>query len=143
MLYHITEIVITGSGKTYTMEALEQRIARDIFPAAEVLSARFLATHNTHGGQNTTEPNTIGTTKSIFKITVTFLELLGKKATDLLAVARMENDDTQDESVSDEAPKEVPIIENKVILALRFLIAFPNKADIGPFEAWRGPTSAP
>ncbi|KAI0087128.1 P-loop containing nucleoside triphosphate hydrolase protein [Irpex rosettiformis] len=59
----------TGSGKTYTMEALEYRVARDLFVAAEAIGTQLLTAE--HG-------------VDIFEFNVTFLELLGKRASDLL-----------------------------------------------------------
>ncbi|KAK0225394.1 P-loop containing nucleoside triphosphate hydrolase protein [Armillaria fumosa] len=59
----------TSSGKTYTMEGIESRIARDLFDAARVVGNRLSY------GQNEAD---------FFEFSVTFLELLGKHATDLV-----------------------------------------------------------
>ncbi|KAK0475560.1 P-loop containing nucleoside triphosphate hydrolase protein [Armillaria novae-zelandiae] len=59
----------TSSGKTYTMEGIESRIARDLFDAARIVGNRLSY------GQNETD---------FFEFSVTFLELLGKHATDLV-----------------------------------------------------------
>ena len=91
----------TGAGKTYTMEALEKSIARDIFGVAEQLSARFLASHGT-SDEPATNP------KNVFELSVSFLELLGKRASDLV---------DEPESVDEEGNqvrKEVAVHENKV-----------------------------
>ncbi|CAK5265801.1 unnamed protein product [Mycena citricolor] len=64
----------TGSGKTHTMEGLEHRIARDLFEEARVLGKRLA---EAHAGEVPDE---------IFEFRVTFLELLGKRASDLLEV---------------------------------------------------------
>ncbi|KZT41875.1 P-loop containing nucleoside triphosphate hydrolase protein [Sistotremastrum suecicum HHB10207 ss-3] len=77
----------TGAGKTYTMESLEHLIARDLFPATEKTSARLLdstqdARKNEDGATN------------IFEFSVTFLELLGKTAYDLLEQGYNPDDDT-------------------------------------------------
>ncbi|EJD50162.1 P-loop containing nucleoside triphosphate hydrolase protein [Auricularia subglabra TFB-10046 SS5] len=61
----------TSTGKTYTIEALEHRIARDLFPLAERLGDTFKQAH----GDKSDAP--------VFEFTVTFLELLGKIAVDL------------------------------------------------------------
>ncbi|PBK95319.1 P-loop containing nucleoside triphosphate hydrolase protein [Armillaria gallica] len=59
----------TSSGKTYTMEGIESRIARDLFDAARVVGNRLSY------GQNEAD---------FFEFSVTFLELQGKHATDLV-----------------------------------------------------------
>lgn len=75
----------TGSGKTYTMEALEHRIARDLFVAARTIGARLLraeqAAHRSSGSVDV--PEQVKST-DVFEFSVTFLELLGKRAVDLL-----------------------------------------------------------
>jgi kinesin family protein 2/24 len=66
----------TGSGKTYTMESVEHRVARDLFDQAKVVGKRLLLAQ---GGDPATAE-----TGDIFEFNVTFLELLGKHASDLL-----------------------------------------------------------
>ncbi|KAJ7122056.1 P-loop containing nucleoside triphosphate hydrolase protein [Mycena crocata] len=66
----------TGSGKTYTMESIEHRVARDLFEQARVVGKRLLEAQR---GDSGTAP-----TGDIFEFSVTFLELLGKHASDLL-----------------------------------------------------------
>ncbi|KAJ7467033.1 P-loop containing nucleoside triphosphate hydrolase protein [Mycena latifolia] len=66
----------TGSGKTYTMESVEHRVARDLFDQARVVGKRLLLAQN--GDHASAE------TGDIFEFSVTFLELLGKHASDLL-----------------------------------------------------------
>ncbi|KAF7327984.1 Kinesin-like protein [Mycena kentingensis (nom. inval.)] len=87
----------TGSGKTFTMESIEQRIARDIFAKAASIGERLLKSASEEK-QQTTRP------EDVFAFNVTFLELLGKRASDLLEVVEDEN----------KARKEVPIREDKV-----------------------------
>lgn len=87
------------------MEALEQYIARDIFPATEALSTRLLASQSRKSNAAHLPDATHTRSKCVFEISVTFLELLGKKATDLLQVAA---------GNGDVVAKEVPIMENKV-----------------------------
>ena len=87
------------------MEALEHRIARDLFPASEAASTRFRASQ----GEEVEAPDAAtAATRSIFEITATFLELLGKRATDLIAPP--EGQDDEGEVIR----KEVHIHENKV-----------------------------
>ncbi|KAF7305736.1 Kinesin-like protein [Mycena chlorophos] len=71
----------TGTGKTFTMESIEHRVARDLFNTARTVGKRFI---QAHGTDNTTSPEL--ETGDIFEFRVTFLELLGKHASDLLAV---------------------------------------------------------
>ncbi|KAJ7213033.1 P-loop containing nucleoside triphosphate hydrolase protein [Mycena pura] len=66
----------TGSGKTYTMESIEHRVARDLFDCARVAGKRFLQ------AQDSQHPS--AGTGDIFEFSVTFLELMGKHASDLL-----------------------------------------------------------
>ena len=93
------------------MEAIEHRVARDIFPAAEALSARFLAS------ESVTPPASseakAENQKNIFEFTVTFLELLGKTASDLTDSAEQGRDDE-----GTIIRKEVQVMENKVINTL-------------------------
>ncbi|EPQ55331.1 P-loop containing nucleoside triphosphate hydrolase protein [Gloeophyllum trabeum ATCC 11539] len=84
----------TGSGKTFTMEGLEHRIARDLFRVAEVMGKRFA---EAEGAED----------QDIFEFGVTFLELLGKHASDL--VEQPEGVDAKGEPIR----KEVPIQEDK------------------------------
>lgn len=93
----------TGAGKTHTMEALEARIAHAIFPAAEALSERFLASQ----GVNSLPQDERGE-KNIFELSVSFLELLGKRAADLIDVP--EGEDAEGNALR----KEVAVHENKV-----------------------------
>ncbi|KAJ7803795.1 P-loop containing nucleoside triphosphate hydrolase protein [Mycena olivaceomarginata] len=67
----------TGSGKTYTMESVEHRIARDLFDQARIVGKRLLLAQ---GGDVPTGAES----GDIFEFNVTFLELLGKHASDLL-----------------------------------------------------------
>ncbi|KAJ7646606.1 P-loop containing nucleoside triphosphate hydrolase protein [Roridomyces roridus] len=66
----------TGSGKTYTMESVEHRVARDLFERARIMGKKFIASQ---GGDHPAAE-----TGDIFEFGVTFLELLGKSASDLL-----------------------------------------------------------
>ncbi|KAJ7252109.1 P-loop containing nucleoside triphosphate hydrolase protein [Mycena haematopus] len=66
----------TGSGKTFTMESVEHRVARDLFDRAQVVGKRLLLAQ---GGDAAAAEN-----GDIFEFSVTFLELLGKHASDLL-----------------------------------------------------------
>ncbi|KAJ7289191.1 P-loop containing nucleoside triphosphate hydrolase protein [Mycena rebaudengoi] len=75
----------TGSGKTHTMEGIEHRVARDIFDHAQAMGKRMLLAQDGEGAN--------AETGDIFEFGVTFLELLGKRASDLLEST--ENVDTQ------------------------------------------------
>lgn len=86
----------TGSGKTFTMEGLEERIARDIFSAAHTAATRLLALEANHDAEQDAA--------DMFEISVSFLELLGKRATDLVEQGDSENP----------VRKEVAINEDKV-----------------------------
>jgi kinesin family protein 2/24 len=66
----------TGSGKTYTMESVEHRVARDLFDQARIVGKRLLLAQE--GDRASADPG------DIFEFSVTFLELLGKHASDLL-----------------------------------------------------------
>lgn len=90
----------TGSGKTYTMESLEHCVARDLFDRARLVGQRLLAAQ----GRVSDTPDA----SSIFEISATFLELLGKRASDLLETP--EAIDAQGNPVR----AEVPIREDKV-----------------------------
>ena len=102
----------TGSGKTYTMEGLETRVARDLFVVADHLAARLSDSDSdgAKGGEEEEEGKKEGkkidleegkteqnletgsekanlkkaTHHDVFQFSVTFLELLGKRAVDLL-----------------------------------------------------------
>lgn len=96
------------------MEALEQCIARDIFYAAEALSARLLESQGkapSHDAKVVVEeashaddPPVKG--NNVFELTVTFLELLGKHAYDLV--------DSVGDDEGNVVRKLVNIHENKV-----------------------------
>lgn len=99
----------TGSGKTYTMEALEYRIARDLFVIAERIGKSFVDaerradTAGQEAGHGASGAN-------IFEFSVTFLELLGKRAVDLLEPVDGLVLDNQGNPIR----KEIPIHEDKV-----------------------------
>ncbi|KAF7377815.1 Kinesin-like protein [Mycena sanguinolenta] len=65
----------TRSGKTFTMEGIEHRVARDLFEHARVIGKRFLLAQ---------DGDSVAQTGDIFEFEVTCLELLGKHASDLL-----------------------------------------------------------
>lgn len=80
------------------MEGLEHRIARDLFDTAKSTGKRLLSSEksgDSDGGD-------------VFKVSVTFLELLGKYATDLVEPG------TEVDSQGNPVRKEVPIREDKV-----------------------------
>jgi kinesin family member 2/24 len=88
----------TSSGKTFTMEGLEHRIARDLFDTAKSTGKRLLSSQKSSDADGS----------DIFKVSVTFLELLGKYATDLVEPG------TAIDAQSPPVRKEVPIREDKV-----------------------------
>jgi kinesin family protein 2/24 len=91
----------TGSGKTFTMEGLEHCIARDLFDIAKATGRRLLFSEKSG---NVDDIDGSG----VFEFSVTFLELLGKYATDL--VEQSGEVDEQGNPVR----HEVPIREDKV-----------------------------
>ncbi|KAJ7708965.1 P-loop containing nucleoside triphosphate hydrolase protein [Mycena rosella] len=66
----------TGSGKTYTMESVEHRMARDLFDQARTVGKRLLLAQE--GAAASASPG------DIFEFSVTFLELLGRRTSNLL-----------------------------------------------------------
>lgn len=94
----------TGSGKTFTMESLEHRIARDLFDHARAVGERLLLAQ----GRTVDASNAAG----VFEISATFLELMGKRASDLLEAT--ETVDAQGNPLR----AEVPIREDNVRLGL-------------------------
>ncbi|KAJ6507403.1 P-loop containing nucleoside triphosphate hydrolase protein [Mycena vitilis] len=90
----------TGSGKTYTMESVEHRVARDLFDQARVVGKRLLLAQ---GGDH---PN--AETGEIFEFSVTFLELLGKHASDLLEAT------TEVDAQGNPVRTEISVREDKV-----------------------------
>ncbi|KAJ7104233.1 P-loop containing nucleoside triphosphate hydrolase protein [Mycena belliarum] len=66
----------TGSGKTFTMESVEHRVARDLFDQARILGKRLLLAQDAS--------HLKADTGDIFEFSVTFLELVGNRASDLL-----------------------------------------------------------
>ncbi|KAI0684847.1 P-loop containing nucleoside triphosphate hydrolase protein [Cytidiella melzeri] len=69
----------TGTGKTHTMEALEYRIARDLFVAAKKVGEELLEAERKAASGLPLDCET-----DVFGFSVTFLELLGKRVVDLL-----------------------------------------------------------
>lgn len=80
----------TGSGKTFTMEGLEYRVARDLFATAERVAARMSRLSAApQDAEDTAAASEVSDTPAakcgdVFEFSVTFLELLGKHAVDLL-----------------------------------------------------------
>lgn len=105
----------TGAGKTYTIEALEHRISRDLFVAAKQVGAQLLrAEEQAQARSEATEDkekNTMPTDPAdVFEFKVTFLELLGKRAVDLLEPV----EGLALDAAGNPIRKEVPIHEDKV-----------------------------
>ncbi|KAI0821454.1 P-loop containing nucleoside triphosphate hydrolase protein [Irpex lacteus] len=104
----------TGTGKTYTMEALEYRIARDLFVAAkkigeDLLQAERKAALDTELTEDAEKSDKAVGDGGVFEFSVTFLELLGKRVVDLLEpVEGLPLDE-----VGNPVRKEVPINEDK------------------------------
>lgn len=67
----------TGTGKTFSMEGIESRVARDLFETARTMRSNFLLKENGSIPDNEEDDN-------VFEFSVTFLELLGKHASDLV-----------------------------------------------------------
>lgn len=105
----------TGTGKTYTMEALEYRIARDLFIAAkkigeDLLQAERKAALDTESTEDAEKSDEAVGDGGVFEFGVTFLELLGKRVVDLLEPVEGLPVDEQGNPIR----KEVPINEDKV-----------------------------
>lgn len=71
----------TGSGKTFTMEGLEHRIARDLFDVANRIGGNLLELEKDESSTAGIQPHK---GSDMFEFSVTFLELLGKQASDLV-----------------------------------------------------------
>lgn len=82
------------------MEGLEHRIARDLFKAAHTAGQRLLS--SVEGARGVNE----GT--GVFELSVSFLELLGKSATDLVA------ENTGTDVHGNPVRREIAIREDKV-----------------------------
>lgn len=82
------------------MEGLEHRIARDLFEAAHTAGQRLLS--SVEGARGVNE----GT--GVFELSVSFLELLGKSATDLVA------ENTGTDVHGNPVRREIAIREDKV-----------------------------
>lgn len=92
------------------MESLEHSIARDLFPAADSFAAKFYSSSS----EDLDAPEFLQGT-DVFEFHVTFLELLGKNARDLVGVPLPKDGEGEDDT--DEVPKEfknVDIVEDKV-----------------------------
>jgi kinesin family protein 2/24 len=96
----------TASGKTYTMEGIEHRVARDLFEHARVVGARWLLAQGDAPHADANENNVEG----VFEFNATFVELLGRRASDLL-----EEPESFD-AHGNPARKEIPVREDKVSL---------------------------
>lgn len=103
----------TGSGKTFTMEGVEYRVARDLFTTAERVATRMSRLSATQQDvEETAEAAETPAVKcgEVFEFAVTFLELLGKHAVDLLEPGEGLPVDTYGNPIR----KEVVINEDKV-----------------------------
>ncbi|KAF8318970.1 P-loop containing nucleoside triphosphate hydrolase protein [Clavulina sp. PMI_390] len=85
----------TGSGKTHTMEAIEGFVAHDLFSTARTVAAKLL---ELKGGPDSLPEGV--PKENPFEFRVTFLEMLGKTASDLVHGER-------------DVPKRVEITEKK------------------------------
>ncbi|KAF7798862.1 hypothetical protein EIP86_010089 [Pleurotus ostreatoroseus] len=74
----------TGSGKTFTMEGLEYRVARDLFATADRVAARLAKLSADEQKPAGSSEAAAAKCNDVFEFSVTFLELLGKRAVDLL-----------------------------------------------------------
>ncbi|PCH35714.1 nucleoside triphosphate hydrolase protein [Wolfiporia cocos MD-104 SS10] len=100
----------TGAGKTYTMEALEHRIARDLFSVAKTIGRQMRESEKRGAASEADQvASDTNSEEEIFEFSATFLELLGKRAVDLLEPADGLPVDAQGNPIR----KEVPIQEDK------------------------------
>ncbi|KAJ7587026.1 P-loop containing nucleoside triphosphate hydrolase protein [Mycena floridula] len=67
----------TGSGKTYSMLGIESCVARDLFDIAQAVGKKLLSKERGEAIDNEEAAN-------VFEFSVTFLEILGRRVTDLL-----------------------------------------------------------
>lgn len=86
------------------MEGLEHRIARDLFKAAHTAGQRLLS--SVEGARGVKPKPNDGT--GVFELSVSFLELLGKSATDLVA------ENTGTDVHGNPVRREIAIREDKV-----------------------------
>lgn len=106
----------TGSGKTFTMEGVEYRVARDLFTTAERVATRMSRLSATQQDvEETAVESKAAETPAVkcgevFEFSVTFLELLGKHAVDLLEPG----DGLPVDTYGNPIRKEVVINEDKV-----------------------------
>jgi kinesin family member 2/24 len=84
------------------MEGLEMRVARDLFTFAEEYGTNLLAKEQISEDVNPSPA-------SVYKFSVTFLELLGRRATDLLG-------EGEEDAYGNVVRPEVAILEDKVWL---------------------------
>ncbi|KAJ7598750.1 P-loop containing nucleoside triphosphate hydrolase protein [Mycena floridula] len=87
----------TGSGKTFTMEGIESCIARDLFEESRIVAENLIR------GTAADTP-----VDQVFEFSITFLELLGKKATDLV------EESTEVDVYGNIVRSDIPIHEDKV-----------------------------
>ena len=100
------------------MEALEYRIARDLFVAAERIGGQLLeAERKARGSAEDLIPE-ISDGTQVFEFTATFLELLGKRAVDLLEPVDGLPLDDQGNPIR----KEIPVQEDKVTPCVLLLL---------------------
>lgn len=122
----------TGTGKTYTMEAIEYRVARDLFVAAERIGGQLLEAERKAGGSSEEALPGITHGKDVFEFTATFLELLGKRAVDLLEPVNGLPVDEQGNLIR----QEVAIQEDKVTVNV---VLHCGDSDSFPEERGRAP----
>ena len=87
--------------KTFTMEGLEHRIARDLFDTAKTVGKRLLSSENSSNAE--------ADGSKVFEFSATFLELLGKCATDLVVHS------TDVGAQANPVKKDIPIREDNVL----------------------------
>lgn len=115
----------TWSGKTYTMDALEHRVARDLFEVARVIARQFREAEQ-RGSGSTVDTAEGDNEEGMFEFNASFLELLGKRAVDLL----QPTDGFPLDSRGNPVRTEVAIQENKVILVVS--LSCPQAGEVRP-----------
>jgi kinesin family member 2/24 len=83
------------------MEGLEARLARDLFSIAEQIGQR-------HAAADSSKEQTFETGLDVFELSVTFLELLGRHAADLV------EEPSEVDAEGNPIRQEVAVQENKV-----------------------------
>ncbi|KAI0944083.1 hypothetical protein AcV7_002001 [Taiwanofungus camphoratus] len=110
------------------MDALEHRVARDLFEVARVIARQFREAEQ-RGSGSTVDTAEGDNEEGMFEFNASFLELLGKRAVDLL----QPTDGFPLDSRGNPVRTEVAIQENKVIISLLVVsLSCPQAGEVRP-----------